>query len=253
MNILCKNCGASYETKYKVCPKCGAVHSATPFYAKLLAIISGGFLALTLIMAPFGVFTFASTGDDKRPEDQSLESQLPGDNDSGKAQSEQEAEVFMPDASSEPLSEKTGLAIKADDVVYNDGDELVLYISKRSLQLDVYFPDGNHLDSELETEWESSNGSVFTVDGDGLLTVVTAGSAKLTVKYGSLSISIWVRIDNNKIYSTPTGTPAPTGIPAPAETPPESPTETPEEAASESPEIPPTKAPIVPPTPEDWR
>lgn len=206
MRFKCKNCGISYEGKYKVCPECGTVRFSMHFYSKVPAGVAAGFIILTLILWPLGVFDFSAAPNDESGVGYEDNEQKGGDEHFDTPGSEDTAQ---PDDSQDLPEEIDGLVITSErSNGYFSGEKgFTWYIVEDPLQLEVCYASGKALDGAAKPVWESSDPSVFIVDSNGKLEAVKNGNGTLTVTYGSLSESIQVDIRYSVEYSTESDAP----------------------------------------------
>ena len=212
MQILCKSCGTSYEEKYKVCPTCGTVPFSMPVYSKILAIVAGVFLCVTVIMLPFGVFDFGNKPRNNvsivspslepeptpsatvTPNSEStfhpVESEAPDDSNSYPTES---PTVTAKDADLTELSIRVWSDMRGKGHFYEGAEGFVLDLSKHTtltLYAEIFGSDDSNA-----VEWISSNEGAFKITSDGkdsngvhvakFEAFKTCSNEKITIKYGS--------------------------------------------------------------------
>lgn len=207
MTVKCKKCGNSYDSKYRVCPQCGTVRFVAPAILRVLALIAGGYLVLTALMLPLGLFQF-------KPELTGVETEKVSPSPKGETASPLPSDVeTKPPAPSAGFGEsavvtdgerdegqpkapeKELFTVKSIYGKYKGNNGFIWYKEREPLQLSI---DPKPKESDPKPKWESSDNTVFTVDENGLVTGIWGGSearnAFLTVTYGTGEVQINVTI-----------------------------------------------------------
>ena len=99
----------------------------------------------------------------------------------------EETQATEPSIPAETVPETTAAAVKPD---------VVLKLKKTDIMLGVYYQFTLELDCELEqnqVEWSSEHPHIATVDENGVVTAVKAGTTVVTAKYGDQVVECWIR------------------------------------------------------------
>lgn len=219
MTVKCKKCGNSYDSKYRVCPQCGTVRFVAPAILRVLALIAGGYLVLTAVMLPLGLFQFKpelTGGEAVSPSPSDVGMVSPAPSDMGIVPPTLSAEPVesnpLPETPSEGEPDTRSLEIKTavDTKIHSNEEGFIWDKKKGTLQVYIY---PTPVDDGIKTKWESSDNTVFTIDENGLLTPTWAkdgmGKGTLTVTHGNAkaSFEVWINAKSTDESTTPSVAP----------------------------------------------